>query len=55
MSCIRTRKAPHADHGPVTSTLRQRFAEDEHVSQVAPAVVSIDGSTAFLAVQYDVP
>ena len=34
---------------------RQRVAGVEHVSQVAPAVVSADGSTAFLAVQYDVP
>ena len=49
----------HADSGTVDpadlEAAQQQLAGVEHVSQVAPAMVSADGATALIAVQYDVP
>ena len=50
----------HTEHGTLDQnaldTVRQRLSDTvDHVSQVAPAVVSQDGATAVITVQYDVP
>jgi putative drug exporter of the RND superfamily len=50
----------HTEHGTLDQsalhTTRQRLSDTvDHVSQVAPAVVSQDGATAVITVQYDVP
>ena len=42
--------------GSALDTAQQRLSDTvDHVSQVAPAVVSQDGATAVITVQYDVP
>ncbi len=43
------------DHGALDATRQQLADTVDHVSQVAPAVVSKDGATAVITVQYDVP
>jgi RND superfamily putative drug exporter len=49
----------HAEKGAVDpadlGAAQQQLAGVEHVSQVAPAMISRDGATALIAVQYDVP
>ncbi len=49
----------HAATGEVApadlATAEQRLADVDHVSQVAPALVSRDGATALIGLQYDIP
>ena len=49
----------HAAAGEVApadlATAEQRLADVDHVSQVAPALVSRDGATALIGLQYDIP